>query len=98
MSLFKFFRRLSTTVSIVLICLILSACSEIFSKGVAEKGASLADDMLEDAEWVLCAAASIGSVKRRYGRDPSTAAAYGELCDGDAAARATLIEGSPDVE
>ena len=81
-----------------LMTMFLSACSDNFRQGVATQGAALADDVLEDAEWMLCSAASIGSVKRRYGRDPKTAAAYVKLCDGDSASKALLIGGVADAQ
>ena len=48
--------------------------------GIATKGAELADNALENAEWVVCFAASIGSVKRRYGVTPERAKEYSNFC------------------
>ena len=47
---------------------------------VADKGAQVADEGLTNAEWFLCQAASVGSVKRRYGRNPEASKAYANLC------------------
>ncbi len=47
---------------------------------VREKGAQAYDEGLENAEWFICHAASIGSIRRRYGRDADMAAAYKRLC------------------
>ena len=52
-------------------------------RAVATEGARIMDAGLENAEWFLCNAASIASVKRRYGKDQDTADAYRKLCDGD---------------
>ena len=57
---------------------------EIVRTGVAERGAQAYDEGLVNAEWFMCNAASIGSVKRRYGRSQDTADAYRALCDGEA--------------
>jgi hypothetical protein len=47
---------------------------------VKTKGAQAYDAGLENAEWFLCNAASVGSIRRRYGRDAQTVAAYNALC------------------
>ena len=49
---------------------------------VKDAGAQAYDQGLENAEWFLCQAASIGSLRRRYGRAAETAAAYNALCEG----------------
>ena len=43
-----------------------------------ERGALAMDRALVNSEWLMCEAASIGSVKRRYGG--SKAQAYKDLC------------------
>lgn len=50
---------------------------------VKQKGAKIADGILTDAEWVLCKEASIGSIKRRYGKTVESANTYKDFCDGD---------------
>lgn len=47
---------------------------------VREKGAQAYDEGLENAEWFICNAASVGSIRRKYGKDSATAAAYKQLC------------------
>lgn len=47
---------------------------------VAAKGAQAYDEGLENAEWFICNAASIGAVRRKYGRDPKSAETYTNLC------------------
>lgn len=46
---------------------------------IATDGAKAADDALAAAEWALCNAATVGSVKRRY-QDPIKRDAYNALC------------------
>ena len=48
---------------------------------VSEQGAQAFDAGLVNAEWFICQAASIGSVKRHYGQSKEAADAYNELCD-----------------
>lgn len=43
-------------------------------------GAQVMDEGLNNAEWYICQAASIGAVRRRYGK-PGLAEAYRTLCD-----------------
>jgi len=50
-----------------------------------ELGAQAMDKGLSNAEWFICQAASIGSVRRRYGRVTETADAYRNLCATNAA-------------
>jgi len=65
--------------------LFLGACTEFTAvkKAVATKGAEFSDDALVDAEWWVCYAASIGSVKRRYGATVERAETYKDFCHGD---------------
>ncbi len=43
-------------------------------------GAQAMDEGLNNAEWYICQAASIGAVRRHYGK-PGLAEAYRTLCD-----------------
>ena len=45
------------------------------------RGAEIADDVIDDARWVTCNAASVGSVKREYGRTVADAEAYRAFCN-----------------
>ncbi len=68
--------------------LALGACSS-FSAGktaVAVKGAEVADELLLTAEWTLCYAATVGSIKRRYGMTVEQANLYRQFCYGEAEA------------
>lgn len=47
---------------------------------VKTKGAQAYDAGLDNAEWFICHAASVGSIRRRYGGSTQTAAAYNALC------------------
>ncbi|MFQ6019050.1 MAG: hypothetical protein ACE5KF_12755 [Kiloniellaceae bacterium] len=66
--------------------LILCACGftpegEALRRAVAGTGAMAADNALENVEWYMCEAASVGSIKRRYGATADLAKAYNRLCD-----------------
>lgn len=68
-----------------LLMLTLSACGltpqgDAIREYVKETGATVADNALENAEWVICYAATVGSVKRRYGTSPESMAVYNEFC------------------
>lgn len=47
---------------------------------VVNSVSTAADNTLESAEIVICRAATVGSVIRRYGQDSAKAAAWRELC------------------
>ena len=49
-------------------------------QGVATYGAQAYDEGLQNAEWFMCNAASIGSIKRKYGVSQKMAEAYKSLC------------------
>ena len=49
-------------------------------QGVATYGAQAMDEGLVNAEWFVCKAASVGSIQRRYGADPTKAQAWKALC------------------
>ncbi len=51
---------------------------------IAEKGKVFAKTSLENAIWVTCRAASIGSVEDRFGTSDSRAATYRAFCRRDA--------------
>ena len=63
----------------------LASCETVdTARGVVKlKGAKLADDVLLDAEWLICKKASIGSIKRKYGQTVDRANTYNDFCDGD---------------
>ena len=48
---------------------------------VKARGAQAYDEGLENAEWFICQAASIGSVRRRYGDSEPRLIAYRTLCE-----------------
>ncbi len=76
------------TLFILLTGLLLSGCSNLDAPRQAAmiKGAEAADRALIYAEWELCYAATVGSIKRRYGRTLERANTYQDLCDGSDAA------------
>ena len=73
----------------------LGACETIEAGRLVanEKGAEFADLALEQAEFVICRAASVGSVMRRYGSNTQTAQAYLQLCFARPDAVSDLITG-----
>lgn len=54
--------------------------SDLVKTAVSKRGASAADSTLENLEWGLCSAATIGSIKRRYVGTRKWAA-YGVICE-----------------
>ena len=63
---------------------------------IAEKGAQVYDEGLANAEWFLCNAASVGSVRRRYGTSADRAALYRSLCNQGTAGN-VIGDGRPDA-
>ena len=64
--------------------LFLGACGftsagDALRTGLKAKGAEAMDQGLINAEWYTCQAASIGSVRRRYGK-PGISETYREFC------------------
>jgi hypothetical protein len=53
---------------------------DAFRQGIATYGAKAYDEGLDNAEWYMCSAASIGSIKRKYGTSQKMAEAYRALC------------------
>lgn len=47
---------------------------------ISVEGAKAMDEGLKNAEWGLCEAASIGSIKRRYGTSAERAKEYQDFC------------------
>ena len=74
--------------------LILGACAQVdlAKKVIAVKGAEVSATILTDAEWVLCRAASVGSVKDRYGTTEERATTYHEFCEGSGKANVIAPE------
>lgn len=66
---------------LVLLVLVLPGCAQfdVMKKVIAEDGATAKDGTLEAAEWYICSAASVGSIKRKY-QTPEAIAAYNEIC------------------
>ena len=67
----------------MIVLLVLGACTYAseFRTAAEDKGAEFYDAVLEDAEFKMCYAASIGSVRRRYGVSVKRAKLYNELCN-----------------
>lgn len=67
------------------ILLILGGCGftpygDFVREQVSERGAQAMNEGLVNSEWFLCRAASVGSIKRRYGSSDEKAKAYADLC------------------
>jgi len=70
---------------ITLLALLLAGCAEYtaISNSVKGTGAAAYDQALSDAEFVICYAASVGSVRRRYGVTQEMADTYHKLCSAE---------------
>ncbi len=70
---------------IAIAALLLAGCAsfDVMAPKVADKGARVSDNALTAAEWAICNAASVGSVRRRYGATVEMADAWNELCSMD---------------
>lgn len=78
------------------LALLLAACGLTEAgnrvRGIAaEEGAKAYDEGLANAEFLICRAASVGSVQRRYGRSAETAQAWRTLCFGGGQAAIEVI-------
>ena len=65
--------------------LLLAGCGftpqgDMIRAAVRAGGAQVMDEGLNNAEWYICQAASIGAVRRHYGK-PGLSDAYRTLCD-----------------
>ncbi len=70
---------------VIAAALFLGACGftpqgDTLRAAVKAGGAQVMDEGLNNAEWYICQAASIGAVRRRYGK-PGLSDAYRTLCD-----------------
>ena len=70
---------------IVLASLLLASCGftpqgDLVRGVVREKGAQAYDEGVVNAEFFLCQAASVGSIRRRYGGSREMMEAYQKLC------------------
>ena len=67
-----------------MLMMMLSACAsvDVAKKAIANKAAQASATALLDAEWWVCRAASVGSVKDRYGQSVERSMLYKNFCDG----------------
>lgn len=77
-------------VLISVLALALAACGQtsqgdMLREAVQQRGADAYDAALENNEWFMCDAASVRSVRKRYGKSPQLAAAYRTICAENAA-------------
>ncbi len=78
-------------ISVIALILVLGGCATARDV-VKQKGAQAADQVLVDAEWTLCQASSVGSIKRKYGQTVERADTYKDFCDGDGKANVVAPE------
>ena len=76
---------------LVIAALALSGCGltqtgDFVRSGAVTQGAKAYDEGVANAEWFLCQAASVGSIKRHYGVSKEKSAAYNLLCKAEGAA------------
>ncbi len=69
----------------IILLFVLSGCgisvySDAIRSGASEKGKEAAATALENAEWWLCRAASVGAIKDRYGTTTDKSVAYHIIC------------------
>ncbi len=58
----------------------------------ANRAAGIADRALENGEWYMCKAASVGSVIRRYGVSTAKADAWRAICRTDPQTKVIIAE------
>ena len=73
--------RMKRLALIIGLALFLIGCGS-FSQ-LREQGANVADQGLEGGVWTICYAASIGSIRRRFGTSADRAAAYELFCEAE---------------
>ena len=83
-------------VGVAIITVTLTGCGltgvgDRFRDTVQERGREVADQTLDNSIWFLCNAATIGSIKRRFGINADMAEAYNSVCEEGSAV--TVITG-----
>ena len=89
-------RGLGLALLVAIVALPLTACGltpqgDLFRGTVQTRGAEIADQTLENAHWYTCSAASIGSIKRKYGQTVESSEIYRKYCDGSGVSEANPI-------
>ena len=79
-------RAITTFITTIALAITLSACGftpqgDLVRDLAKNKGAQAYDEGIENAEWFLCNAASVGAIRRKFGRDEKMANAYNTLCN-----------------
>lgn len=64
---------------------------------VEDYGSRGADALLENSEFIVCRAAPVGAVIRRYGRSQETAEAWKTLCRGGEDSELLTPEAAPEA-
>lgn len=73
---------------VVTLLILLSGCGftpqgDALRATLREKGKAVAAESLDNSEWFMCRAASVGSVKDRYGVSMEKVIAYNSICKTD---------------
>lgn len=79
-------------IPIAIATLALSGCGltpegDMLRAAISQRGAAMADKTLENAEFAICKAATVGSVVRRYGASTIKADAWRAICRTDPVAK-----------
>lgn len=69
----------------LLLALFLGACGltpqgDFARSAIATKGADVMDEGLQNAHWFICYGASVGTIKRHYGKSQEMADIYWGFC------------------
>ena len=65
---------------------------DLVRSAVAQRGADAYDEGLANAEWFMCTAASIGSIRRNYCRTQDDCTRYLDFCQGVVQMRGLAVE------
>lgn len=92
-------RKLLILPLLAVLALALGACGftpqgDAVRQAISIEGAKAMDQGLVNTEWFMCNGASVGSVRRRYGKSKDTAEAWRTLCGDNPDARIVTPEDS----
>ncbi len=68
-----------------------SSTGNVLKGAVQMRGAMVADEGLASAKWYVCKGATVGSIKREYGRTMEDADTYRRFCEGSAVGAANPV-------
>lgn len=67
------------TAFIAVAVLVISGCAQL--QFATQQGAEVADGALAGGAFTICTAATVGSIRRRYGNNPEQMAAWQLFCE-----------------